>query len=291
MRPASDPSEGLRATGTREIAVRGRRARYLDEGTGVPTLLIHGINRSLEDWIEQHRLLAGRGLRVISMDLAGYGESAPLSEPYSIPALAAFVADFLDAVGIAEPAHVVGNSLGGAVAMQLFAQAPDRVRSLILAAPAGFGREVALTVRILSIPPLGRLIMRRWSPSAARRLEKSLFHDTAMVTEERIQLGYRLAQRPDGTRVLLETVTALNSPRGARAGWRTELLEGMAARAVPTLVVWGDKDRIFPVAHLDAARTRLPHARTHLFRDTGHVPQIERADEFAALATRFWTDL
>lgn len=186
---------------------------------------------------------------------------------------------------------MVGNSLGGAVAMQLSAQAPGRVRSLVLAAPAGFGREVALSIRMLSIPPLARLVMRTWSPRAARRLEKSLFHDTSMVTEERIQLGYRLARRLDGTRVLLETVAALGGPRGAYAAWRTELLEVMAARAVPTLIVWGDKDRLFPAAHLDAARTRLPHARTHLFRDTGHMPQIERADEFAALATEFWTDL
>ncbi|GGL47230.1 alpha/beta fold hydrolase [Nocardia jinanensis] len=291
MRPESTPPEGLRATGTQEIAVRGRRTRYLDEGTGTPTLLIHGIGRSLEDWIEQHRLLAGRGLRVISVDLAGYGESEPLSELYSLSALATFLADFLDTVGITEPAHVVGNSLGGAVAMQLSAQAPGRVRSLVLAAPAGFGREVALSIRMLSIPPLGRLIMRTWSPRASRRLERSLFHDTAMATEERIQLGYRLARRPDGTRVLLETVTALGGPRGTYAGWRAALLEVVADRAVPTLIVWGDKDRLFPAAHLDAARTRLPHVRTHLLRNTGHVPQIERADEFAALATEFWTDL
>ncbi|MGV9635529.1 alpha/beta fold hydrolase [Nocardia rhamnosiphila] len=291
MRPQSTTPESLRAAGTREITVRGRRARYLDEGAGVPVLLIHGTARSIEDWIEQHRLLADRGLRVISVDLAGYGESAPLSERYSLPALAEFVEDFLDALEIAEPAHVVGNSLGGAVAMQLAAQAPGRVRSLVLAAPAGFGREVALSLRLLTIPPLGRLVTRTWSPRTARRLEKSLFYDAAMVTPERVQLGYRLARRPEGTRVLLETLTSLGGPRGAHAGWRTTLLDVMADRAVPTLIVWGDKDRILPVTHLDAARTRLPHIRTHLFRDTGHVPQIERADEFAALATEFWASL
>ncbi|NKY36430.1 alpha/beta fold hydrolase [Nocardia speluncae] len=281
----------MRATGTREITVRGRRARYLDEGTGVPTLLIHGTARSLEDWIEQHRLLADRGLRVISVDLAGYGESEPLSERYSLPALATFLEDFLGALGIAEPAHVVGNSLGGAVAMQLAAQAPGRVRSLILLAPAGFGREVALSLRILSIPPVGRLAVRTWSPKTSRRMEKSLFCNVTMVTDERIQLGYRLARRPDGARVLIETLTALGGPRGVHEGWRTALLEVMAASGVPTLIVWGDKDRILPFAHLDAARKRLPHAHIHLFRDTGHMPQIERADEFAALATEFWAGL
>ena len=291
MRPDSYSPEGLRATGTREISVRGRRARYLDEGGGTPTLLVHGIGRSLEDWTEQHRLLAGRGLRVISVDLAGYGESEPLGEPYALPALARFLEDFLDAVGIDEPTHLVGNSLGGAVAMQLSVQAPERIRSLVLIDNAGFGRKVALSVRMMTFAPLARLMMRKPSVQAARRLENTLFHNTAMVTEERIQLGYRLAQRPHGTRVFIETAAALGGPRGAHAGWRTALLKDMAIRAVPTLVVWGDQDRIFPAAHLAAARVHLPHARTHLFRGTGHMPQIERADEFATLATDFWTDL
>ena len=81
-------------------------------------VLLHGIGRSLEDWTEQHELLRARH-RVYSMDLAGSGWSEPLDEPYTLPALARFVVEFLDAVKIAKPAHVVGNSLGGAVAIRL----------------------------------------------------------------------------------------------------------------------------------------------------------------------------
>ncbi|MEU1955646.1 hypothetical protein [Nocardia rhamnosiphila] len=127
--------------------------------------------------------------------------------------------------------------MGGAVAMQLAAQAPGRVRPLVLGAPAGFGREVALSLRLLTIPPLCRLATRTWSPRTARRLEKSLFYDAAMVTPERVQFGYRLARRPEGTRVLLETLTALGGPRGAHVGWRTTLLDVMADRAV-TYRLW-----------------------------------------------------
>jgi pimeloyl-ACP methyl ester carboxylesterase len=282
-------AEGLRAPGTRTIVVRGGQVRYRDEGDGIPVILVHGIGRSLEDWIEQHELLKDRGYRVVSLDLAGFGESEPFQEPYGLPALARFVTEFLEAVGIRETAHLVGNSLGGAVAMQLSVQAPERVRSLVLANSAGFGRGVAAPIRLLSVRPLGRLLLNRPSPAAARRVELSLFHDPAMVTDERIHLGHRLALRPHGTRVFMDTAASLGTILGARAAWRRELMDAVAAQRIPTLIAWGDKDNIFPFSHLGAASKHLPHARTQIFPDTGHMPQIERAEEFAELVIGFWT--
>ena len=281
---------GLSGPHTQNLVVNGGHVRYRDEGDGTPVVLVHGIGLSLEDWTEQHELLAGRGYRVVSLDLAGFGESDPLSEPYSLPALARFLEAFLDAVGIAGPAHLVGNSLGGAVAMQLAVQSPERVRSLVLADSAGFGREVALPVRMMSVRPLGQLLLGKPSPASARRLELSLFHDPALVTDERVNRGFLLASRPNATRVFLDTAAALGTFRGSREAWRKELMDGVAAQRVPALVVWGDKDKIFPFAQLAAAGTLLPHARTHAFPDTGHMPQIERAEEFADLATGFWAD-
>lgn len=73
-----------------------------------------------------------------------------------------------------------------------------------------------------------------------------------------------------------------------RQAWRDELMTAVAARTVPTLVVWGDRDLILPAAHLEAARMLLPHANIHLFRDTGHMPQIERAEELGKLLVDFW---
>jgi pimeloyl-ACP methyl ester carboxylesterase len=68
----------------------------------------------------------------------------------------------------------------------------------------------------------------------------------------------------------------------------TDPLHAVAGLDIPILVVWGDRDLILPAAHLDAARARLPHARTHLFPDTGHMPQIERAEAFSQLVGNFW---
>ncbi|MCC3298440.1 alpha/beta fold hydrolase [Arthrobacter caoxuetaonis] len=280
----------LQAPHEKFAVVRGGQVRYRDEGEGTPVVLVHGIGRSLEDWNEQHELLSGQGYRVISVDLAGYGESEPLDGAYSLPALAQFLETFLDEAGITEPAHFAGNSLGGAVVMQLAAQSPHRVRSLVLANSAGFGREVALPVRLMSFRPLGKILMCKPSPASARRLELSLFHDPELVTDERVQLGHRLASRPHGTRVFLDTAAALGTIRGTRAEWRRELMEDLTASRVPTLVIWGEQDKIFPFTHLAAAAGQLPHAITHAFSDTGHMPQIERAEEFAKLITGFWAE-
>lgn len=267
------------------IRVGGRNVRYRSTGDGPPVLLLHGILRSLDDWSEQHELLDGH--RVISVDLAGFGESDPLPGKASLPPLAEFVKDFLDALGETRPVHVIGNSLGGAVAMLLALRYPERVRSLVLVASAGFGREVTIALRILALRPLGRLLLRP-SRTNSRRAERAIFRDGSFVTEERVARAYAFAGRPHGARVTLELSRSLGTFRGVRPHWREAVLTATAAAAVPTLVVWGTHDLILPAIHLEAAKTLLPHARTHLFPDTGHMPQIERAEEFAELVGKFW---
>ena len=264
----------------------GLRIRYRDTGGGDPVLLLHGIGRSLEDWDEQHDRLSARH-RVISLDLPGFGYSDRLPGPSTLDGLAAALPGFLDAVGVAEPAHVVGNSLGGAVAMRLAADRPERVRSLLLANSAGFGKEVTIALRILAIRPLGGLLLRP-SRTGAARTTQAIFHDRSFATAERIEHALALSGRPAHNRTLLEVARDLGGLRGVSEPWRTALIADLTARHIPTLVAWGDRDLILPAAHLDAARALLPDAETRLFADTGHMPQIERADEFAELAAVFF---
>ncbi|MEV1333774.1 alpha/beta fold hydrolase [Micromonospora costi] len=270
----------------RHVTVGGRRVRHRVDGDGPPVVLLHGIGRTLRDFTEQHDLLAQR-FRVHSVDLPGYGGSLPMAEPHDLAALARFVGRYLDVVGVDRPAHLVGNSLGGAVAMRLAVAEPARVASLALVNSAGFGREVTLALRLLALRPLGRLLLRP-SRAVARRTELALFHDPAFATAERIAYALEVARQPYAARVMLETARSLGGFRGVRAPWRDELLAQVAALDLPMLVVWGDRDLILPAAHLEAARTLLPRARTHLFRDCGHMPQIERAEEFHRLLVDFW---
>ncbi|MEU7176262.1 alpha/beta fold hydrolase [Micromonospora tulbaghiae] len=269
-----------------ERTVDGRRTRCRISGDGPPVVLLHGIGRTLDDFTALHTALA-RDHLVLAVDLPGHGGSAPLDGPHTLPALAAAVARFLDAAGVTGPAHLVGNSLGGAVAMRLAADAPRRVASLALLNSAGFGREVTVALRLLAVRPLARLLLRP-HPRIARRTERAIFHDPAYVTDERIATALAAAGQPHAARVMLELVRDLGTWRGVRPQWRADLLDAVAALDLPTLLVWGERDLVLPAAHLAYARTRLPKARSHLFRDTGHMPQIERTAEVEALLRKLW---
>ncbi|MCU1407255.1 MAG: acoC [Glaciihabitans sp.] len=272
------------------VDVAGIRARYRVSGPpgAMPVLLVHGIGRSLGDWSEQHRLLSARH-RVYSLDLAGFGHSEPLAERHTLTSLADFTDRFLDVMGVGR-VHLVGNSLGGAIAMQLAVGDPQRVASLVLVNSAGFGRTVTPAIRVMAIKPLGRVLLR---PSArgARQLERSLFYDASFATEERVQEKVELAGRPHNARVFIEVAESLGTFRGVSPGWRRSLLERLREVNVPTYVMWGDRDLILPAQHLEAARSVMPQAQSHLFENTGHMPQIERAEEFAELVLAFWQPL
>jgi 2-hydroxymuconate-semialdehyde hydrolase len=286
--PGERPPTGRSVTD--ELTVRGARIRVRVSGDPAhpPVLMLHGIGRSLEDWDPQHDRLAADH-RVISADLPGFGLSEPMPGRVTLAGLADGVLATVDALGERRPLHVMGNSLGGAVALRMLAGQPARIATLTLVNSAGFGQEVALALRILAVPGLGRPLLGRIDERAAYRIERSLFHDRAHVTRERVELALRVAARPHNARVFLETARELGTFRGIRARWRETLLGQVAAHPRPALIVWGDRDLILPASHLAAARAAFPQAETHLFPDTGHMPQIERADEFAELTRRFLT--
>jgi 2-hydroxymuconate-semialdehyde hydrolase len=266
------------------LDVRGTRVRVHESGdpAAPPVVLLHGIGRSLEDWALQHPLLDG-DYRVISVDMPGFGLSQRMPSPTTLAVLAEGVWATLDTIGETRPVHLMGNSLGGAVSMTMLAATPDRVSTLTLVNSAGFGKEVTVALRLLAVPGLGRQMLRRIDRLTAPRMERMIFADRALVTPERIEMAIRIARQPDFAPVYLEIAKELGGLRGVAAAWRTELLTSLATSTKPTMLVWGDRDLILPSRHLTAARAAFPHARSHLFTRTGHMPQIERPGEFAGL--------
>jgi pimeloyl-ACP methyl ester carboxylesterase len=273
------------------ISVEGRRTRVRIEGdpTHRPVLLLHGIGRSLEDWGPQYTRLA-RTHRVIALDLPGFGFSARSPERATLEVLARGVLETLDTIGERRPLHVVGNSLGGAIAQQILALEPDRVASLVLVNSAGFGSEVALPLRLIAMPVVGELLTRRTTRAGARMAERLPFADPRLANSVRIDHALAIARQPDPNTVMRETIRELATWRGTKDGWRRELAAAVAKHPRPTLIVWGDRDRVLPARHLEAARRLLPHADTHLFTGIGHMPQIECPDEFSALILAFLRD-
>lgn len=273
----------------KSIDVKGRRTRVLvdDDADRPPILLLHGVSRSLEDWETQFLPLRQAGYRVIAVDMPGSGLSDRLPVSTTLPGLAQGVIDTLDAIGETRPVHVMGHSLGGAVTLQLLACAPDRVASLNLVSSAGFGSPLHPMLRLMSVPVIGPATARHTNRATARMLERQIYVDRSLATDERIDRALRFARQPDNGVVVHETARALATIRGVRPEWRAELLSEVSKHPRPTLAVWGDRDRILPGRQMDATRRLMPHARVHLFRAVGHAPHVEAADAFADLTIDF----
>jgi len=207
-----------------------------------------------------------------------------------LDSLADAAVDTLDALGKTGPVHVVGNSMGGAVAMAVLARHPERVRTLALASSAGFGYRVTLNLRLLAVPGLGSWLLRRPTRAATARVERTLYADPALATPERVEHAWALARVPGRADAFREALRPVGPIRGVRLRWRRALLRSAREHPVPTLLLWGTQDTVLPPAHLPRAARALPHARTLLLADTGHLPQVERPDRFAAEVLRLWQD-
>lgn len=274
------------------IDVGGLRTRVRVEGDPAdpPVLLLHGIGRFLEDWDPQFERLSDAH-RVIALDLPGFGRSQRRPGPATLEELARGAFATLEALGEKRPVSAIGNSLGGAVALQMLALAPERIARLVLVNPAGFGPEVTYLLRMLAVPGLGPAMLRRPTAAGVRHIERALYADRRVATPARVSHALGIARDPEVAAVFGEVGRRLGTVvRGVRPGWRQELLAAVARHPRPTLIVWGDRDRILPPRHFAAARRAFPHARTHMFAGTGHLPQVERADGFAALVRWFLAD-
>ena len=268
------------------------RVRVSGPADGPPVLLLHGVGRSLEDWQDAHDLLAADH-RVISSDHPGFGLSPRGRVRPSLSFYASAAAAVLDAVGEERPVHVMGNSLGGAVAMMFAAEYPQRTASLVLVNSAGFGREARLSLRpvVLSmathLPRVGARFRAR-AREAGAEANRRLFFDPVHATEARARHAAQVGRQPGHLGTFAAVTLGLGLPyAGVYRRWRAELLERLAATGLPTLVVWGDEDRILPYTHFEAAVLALPDAERHVFSQTGHMPQIERALEFTELVRDF----
>jgi pimeloyl-ACP methyl ester carboxylesterase len=248
-------------------------------GDGPPLVLLHGVGTSRVIWRRVTPRLARQRL-VVAPDLPGFGGSSAAGPGFDLDvATDALAGPLSERAG--GPFDLVGNSLGGAVALNLAARHPRLVRRLVLAAPAGFSpwpRPLAFAARayagpavrvrrVLGTPLVGSPIARRallWGTIAApARLSTS---DARMM----------LAASRGASRVGDAVGAALRADLSG-------LLVGIEA---PLGLIWGRRDRIIPISTLDTIRAVRPDAAVETLPDAGHVPQLERPGEFVAALCR-----
>ena len=184
----------------RYATVQGHRVRYWEEGSGPPIVLVHGLANSVITWRKNIEPLA-RDFRVIALDLPGHGLSDMPMVRFGLSEGAAFLAAFLDEVDV-ERAHLAGNSMGGAVALELALARPERVASLTLADSAGLGREISALLRLGALPILGEYA-RRPTLKGVRNLVRWMAHDPSVVDEEELLLRLSYLKRKGSAQALL----------------------------------------------------------------------------------------
>ncbi len=248
-------------------------------GTGPALSLLHGVGTNRGIWRPTTEFLA-REHFVVAADLPGFGESPPVGEGFDLEQVSDALAE-----GLAEeaggPFDLIGNSLGGAIALVLALRRPDLVRRLVLSAPAGFS-------------PMPDPIAR-----AAGLI------GSAVIAGRRV-LGEQLADNPTGRQILLwgsigdpsaisaeDTRMMVNASNGAtRIGAAIEAVAAadlrprVAELKVPVGLIWGESDRVIPIRTLDTIRELLPDAPVETLPGAGHVAQMEQPQLYAEALER-----
>jgi pimeloyl-ACP methyl ester carboxylesterase len=268
------------------IDVDGMAIRYLTAGDGPPLLLLHALGESALDWRWVMPVLS-RTHRVYAPDLPGFGDSDKPAADYTPAFFGHFVAAFLDTLDV-ERATVVGNSLGGLAALRLALSDPSRVVALGLMASAGLGREVSFALRSLTLPGYGEAAMA-WSATPLGSLQRAwgrvalLFANPKRVPAVWVEEQRRLARTPG---FLKAALTALRAQVDL-GGQREVLLDRLPRLSMPTLVVWGTADKVFPVRQARDAVSQLDKGRLEIMQGCGHLPHVEQPERLATILSHF----
>ncbi len=257
----------------RDIDAGGKRIRVLDIGAGdaAPILFVHGFGADLNTWMFNQPALA-ESRRAIALDLPGHGGTTKtLDKAVDASSFAADLDRFLVTLGV-ERVHLVGHSMGGAIALHFAGWQPDRVAT----PQPGTRRELGSEINAAFIGGFVKAQRRR----EAQEVLTLLVHDPAMVSRAMVEDVLRY-KRLDGVAAALETIAAEWFPGGVQ---RVDNTAVAADLRVPVQLIWGKDDRIIPLAHAEALKEKLP---VHILDDAGHLPHMEKSGEVNRLISRF----
>lgn len=270
------------------LELHGDRVAYRDAGSGETLLLIHGMAGSSETWRAVIPQLAKK-YRVIAPDMLGHGQSDKPRGDYSLGAFAVWLRDLLDELGVTR-ATIVGQSLGGGVAMQFVYQHPDYCQRLVLISSGGLGPDVGWTLRLLSAPG-AELILPVIAPKPVLNVGNKLrsWLSAAGIQSPRgaeIWSAYSSLSDSQTRHAFLRTLRSVVDYRGQAVSALNRL---HLTSQLPTMAIWGDKDQIIPLDHAYAAQAARPGSRLEVLAGVGHFPHVERPTDVVDLIDDFIT--
>jgi pimeloyl-ACP methyl ester carboxylesterase len=265
---------------TRDVEVRGRRVRYVDVGSGPSVVLVHGQGGAWQWWLRVIPVVA-QHVRVIALDLAGFGASDPVVDGDVFEEQVATVVGLLDALRVPS-ATIVGHSMGGLLSLEVACQHPGRVDGLML---IDAGSSIIDPLRLRAILAGFGLLHKALSFSALPKVIARWHYPRAFL--------FALAVAEPGciTRSLAdELVPAMAAPgfvAGMRAAGNAVAKATPEAVRKPALVLWGRGDRIVPLSSGRRLAEAIPDARLEILDEVAHCAMLERPDETAAMIVDF----
>jgi len=258
------------------------RVHYNDAGTGKAVILLHGGGPGASGWSNYSRnfhAFVDAGFRTILLDCPGFNKSDPIlvTEDRAVVNAKA-TAGLMNALGI-ERASLVGNSLGGASALNFALRYPERLDRLVLMGPAGLGKSLFVPQPTEGIKHLVN-VFREPSMESLKRMLSVFVFDQSGMTEELIAQRYESMMRDGG-------VHLRNWVESFAAGAMSDLSPRLREIEAPTLCTWGRDDRFLPLDQGIKLITELPNAALHVFPQCGHWAQWEHADAFNRLVIDF----
>jgi pimeloyl-ACP methyl ester carboxylesterase len=257
----------------RFLNIGSQRVFYHRAGRGRPLVLLHGFLLSHWSFRRIVPLLAADH-EVIALDLPGFGESdrpPPDQYRYDETGFAETVIGALDELGL-ERASLLGHSLGGSVALAVAARRPERVDRLVLVSPMVYPFPIPPEGQALLLPYLGPVLFRTlYTRGVLRRyMVRSLYRDPALVTDDWVDYLWERVNRPGGLEAMHAAMRFCANPAAI-----PRLLRAVRA---PSLVIWGEDDRLFPRASAARLTADLPGSELVLVPRCGHNPAEEKPD-------------
>jgi len=275
----------------RWVILDGQPINVVELGEGPPLVFVHGLIERWTQWVEQLSVFASSH-RVIAMDLPGFGDSPMPAEKISISGYARTIERLLEVLEIGAAAFV-GHSMGGFTSVELAINFPERVSRLVLVSPAGLStynnpRNLWLVAQMRRfkrvVNPYHARVGKHAALFAGRPRLRLLEPTTNVVARHSDRLPAPFVE---------EFVRGLGAPgyiEGMQAIFDYDYRDRLGEIACPTMIVWGDRDRVVTARDADLYERLIPNARKAIFEDTGHMAMIERPAAFNALLEQFLSE-
>jgi 4,5:9,10-diseco-3-hydroxy-5,9,17-trioxoandrosta-1(10),2-diene-4-oate hydrolase len=260
-----------------------------DDRARQPLVFVHGLSGSWPNWLEQLPAFAAE-YRVIALDLPGFGHSPVPRGEISISGYARMLEQLLDRLEV-DAAAVVGNSMGGFIGAELAIAYPQRVERLVLVSAAGLSthnhRGSVTALPVMRTLERSLLIAGAWTASRSDNVARR-----ARLRDAALGVFVRHPAKLDPA-LAAEQIRGAGMPgfmQAFEAVLHYEIRERLQEIACPTLIVWGDRDRLISVRDADVFAELIPNSRKVVFGDTGHMSQLERPEAFNALLEEFLSE-